>query len=222
LSRRFLSIFSMWSNQINTFIHKSLSQRVAVTGSIINQAFHLDCFSFKSNAIQRFLNEFDFVYRGRRQECSKRNTLAVDHHHPLCAFPPLGGSDSSAPFLAGAKLPSIKHSLHLSRPFLSSSSRNALHTTSHTPSSSQIFSRRQQVLGLGYCCGRSLQRAPVFRTHRMPSSTSLLSVQGRPPLLLFGISGNRGSNFFHCASVSSFSFRAIGITSGSYILHNMS
>jgi hypothetical protein len=222
LSREFLSVFPMWSNQVNPVIQKSLSQRVAVRGAIINKTFHPGGFPFEGNGVQRFLDELDFVYRGRRQECSERNTRAVDHHHPLCALPPLGGTNSRAPFLAEAKLPSMKHSLHSSSPLLSSSSRNAPQMTSHTPSSSQIFSRRQQVLGLGYRLGRSLHRAPVFRTHRIPSSTSLLPAQGRPPLSLLGISGNRGSNFSHCASVSSFSFRAIGITSGPYIVHNIS
>jgi hypothetical protein len=44
---------------------------------------------------------------------SQRKTPAVDHHHPLRALAPLGLADRGAPFLAGAKLPSINDSLHL-------------------------------------------------------------------------------------------------------------
>jgi hypothetical protein len=45
---------------------------------------------------------------------SQRNTLAVDHHHPLRPLTPLGFSNRTAPFFAGAKLPSMNDSLHSS------------------------------------------------------------------------------------------------------------
>src|SRR5207249_12024566 len=62
---------------------------------------------------------------------------AVDHHHPLRALASLGFSDSSAPFLAGAKLPSRKDSLHCSCFRWLSSARNARQILSHTPCSSR-------------------------------------------------------------------------------------
>jgi hypothetical protein len=134
---------------------------------------------------------------------SQRNTLAVDHHHPLCAFPPLGFPNSRPPFLAGAKLPSAKASLQSNCPRSSRVERKACQMASHTSSSSHFCNRRQQVEGLGYWSGRSCQRAPVRRIHKMPSKTARLGAQGRPPFLDLGRTGNRGSINFHCLSVRS-------------------
>jgi hypothetical protein len=129
---------------------------------------------------------------------SKRNTLAVDHHHPLRALPAFGFPNSVAPFLAGAKLPSTKLSLQSSWPRRSNSDRNCRHTLSQTPSSSHCCKRRQQVAGLTPKSeGRSRQRAPVLSTHRIPSRTARLSFHGRPPL---EYRGSSGSSLAHCRS----------------------
>jgi hypothetical protein len=45
---------------------------------------------------------------------SQRKAAAVDHHHPLRPLAPLGFPDSTAPFFAGAKLPSRNDSLQFS------------------------------------------------------------------------------------------------------------
>jgi hypothetical protein len=124
--------------------------------------------------------------------------LAVDHHHPLRAFAPLGFADAKAPFLAGAKLPSRKLSLQSSLPLRSSSERNARQILSQTPCFSQRRNRRQQVLALGYSGGKSRHRAPVLSTHKMPSTTRRLSDQGRPRLLS---RGSNGSILFHRSSL---------------------
>ena len=48
--------------------------------------------------------------RGRRvQVCSQRSTRAIDQYHPLGSLAAFGLADFGAPFLAGAKLPSMKH-----------------------------------------------------------------------------------------------------------------
>jgi len=70
-----------------------------------------------SDGVQRCFREFDFRWRGRSQVLSQRNTLAIDHHHPLCTLAPLGFADACAPFFAGAKLPSINASLQSKWPF---------------------------------------------------------------------------------------------------------
>jgi hypothetical protein len=82
--------------------------------------------------------------------------------------------------LAGAKLPSMKHSCQSSRPCWSSWKMNERHRSSQTPSSSQSRSRLQQVAALGRCLGMSRHRAPVFKTHKIPSSTSRSEQRGRP------------------------------------------
>jgi hypothetical protein len=129
---------------------------------------------------------------------SQRNTLAVDHHHPLRALAAFGFPDSVAPFFAGAKLPSTKLSLQSSWPRRSSSARNCRHILSQMPSSSHRCNRRQQVAGLTpKSDGRSRQRAPVLSTQRMPSRTARLSFQGRPAL---EYCGSNGSSLAHCLS----------------------
>ena len=146
---------------------------------------------------QRTRQQFHFRRRSRLQELSQRNTLAVDHHHPLRALAPLGFADARAPFFAGAKLPSTKLSRQSSCPRASSSARSCRHTSRQTPWPSHNCNRRQQVLGLGYSGGKSRQRAPVLSPKRIPSSTRRLSAHGRPRP---SDCGSKGSIFFHCSS----------------------
>jgi hypothetical protein len=203
----FFVVASIRANQFNTACLKPPSQRVTVISLVGNQklwsfARSASSFSRYRNVIYRFLEERD-LRRGRRvQVVSKRNTFAVDHHHPLRALAPLGLTDAFAPFFAGAKLPSTNASDQSNWPFSSSSERKARHASSHTSCSSQSLSLRQQVEGLGYCFGKSAQGAPVRRIHRMPSKTLRLSAQGLPPFLLnFGF-GKNFSIFFHCSFVN--------------------
>jgi hypothetical protein len=78
---------------------------------------------------------------------SQRNTLAVDHHHPLRTLAAFGFSDARAPFFAEAKEPSAKVSSQSSLPAASSSPRNARQIVSHKSSSSQSRSRRKADCG---------------------------------------------------------------------------
>jgi hypothetical protein len=80
---------------------------------------------------------------------------------------------------------------------------------SQTPCSSQSRSRRQQVEGCGYLSGKSCQRAPLRKIHRIPSNTRRFSIHGRPPWRCLGSFGSKGAIFFHCASVSNGPLRAI-------------
>jgi hypothetical protein len=141
---------------------------------------------------------------------SQRNTLAVDHHHPLGALTPLGFSDFRAPFFAGAKLPSRNDSLQSSCPRWFSSAKKARQMVSQTPRASQSRSLRQHVAGEGNSLGKSCQRAPLRRIHKMPSSTLRSSDGGRPPRGRFGRFGSKGRIFSHWASVSRRPYRAIG------------
>jgi hypothetical protein len=155
-----------------------------------------------ANRLQRRLDERDFR-RGRRGDMySQRNTLAVDHHHPLRTLAALGCSDVGAPFFAEANEPSTNACSHRIRPRASSWPRKARHMRSHVPSSSHCRNRRQQVDPLGYPSGKSRHRAPVFNTQRMPSTTSRLLTRGRPPCGDRRGRGRCGSILAHCASVS--------------------
>lgn len=177
--------------------------------------------TFPSNmdpdVLQGLFSQGHFRWRGRVDVASQWNTLTIDHHHPLRSFAPLGFSDCRAPFFAGAKLPSMKASLQSRIPSLSSWERKVRQIFSHTPSSSQRLSLLQQVAGLGYRSERSFQRAPVRKTHRIPSITLRSFALGRP--LLRGISslGSKGSIFSHCSSVKNSVRRLIGSPPGSLI-----
>ena len=202
-----LVIAPVRANQFNASRSQTLSKRVAVITFVSNQplrpfSWTTSAFAWHGDVVQRLFEEFDFA-RGRRvQVVSKRNTLAVDHHHPLRTFAPLGLTDAFAPFFAGAKLPSTKLSDQSNWPFSSSSERKDRQASSQMSCSSQSLSLRQQVEELGYRFGKSAQGAPVRRIQRIPSKTLRLSAQGRPPFLPdFGF-GKSFSIFFHCWSVS--------------------
>lgn len=78
-------------------------------------------------------SQFYFRGRCRGNLASERNTLAVDHHHPLCTFAAFGFSHAEPPFLAEAKLPSKNTSLQFNRPCSSSSFRKYRQILNHTP-----------------------------------------------------------------------------------------
>ena len=152
---------------------------------------------------ERGFRKRNFCRCGTFQPNSQRKTPTVDQYHPLRSLAALGFTDGEAPFLAGAKLPSMKVSSHFSRPLASSEPSRARHASSQTPCSSHCFNRRQQVAGEGYLSGRKRHAAPVWSTHRMPSRHARFAAQGRPRLSLRRLgSGNRGSIFCHWASVS--------------------
>ena len=202
VERGFATAAPVRRDQENAPLQQSPAQWVAVVSAIGDDAqgplSWSPPFLRHRDLGQGAFGQFYFRRAGAAQLDSQRNTRAVDHHHPLRAFAPLGFADAEAPFLAGAKLPSRKLSLQSSLWRWSSSQRKVLQILSQTPRFSQRPKRRQQVLALGYSLGKSRQRAPVLSTHRIPSTTRRLSAQGRPRLLS---RGRRGSIFFHCSSV---------------------
>ena len=203
VERRFPAILAMRTDQQHPALQQSPAQRIAVVtpvgddpqGSLLRSprpsTRHRD-------PRQGAFGQGHFRRTGRDQLASQRNTLAVDHHHPLRPFAAFGLADAEAPFFAGAKLPSKKLSLQSRVPRWSSSARKARQILSHNPCCSHWRNRRQQVLALGYSLGKSRQRAPVLSTQRMPSTTCRWSRQGRPRDLVFGSNGSIRS---HCASV---------------------
>jgi hypothetical protein len=210
------AIPAMRRDQFDSSCRQPLPQRITVISAIGN---HSRWFLAWPSATmspshmdrrERLLCESDLI-RGRRVKLlSQRNTLAVDHHHPLRALAPLGFSDLRAPFLAGAKLPSRNDSLQLSCSRWFSSAKNARQMVSQIPRSSQSRSRRQHVAGEGNSSGKSCQRAPLRRIHKMPSSTLRSLAGGLPPCGRRGRFGSPGRIFSHWASVSSRPYRAIG------------
>jgi hypothetical protein len=162
-------------------------QRIAVIAPIRDQSlWSLAGSSRLSGApnrdrVERPLEERDFRWGSCLQVCSQRSTRAIDQNHPLCALAPLGCPDLRAPFFAGMKLPSAKHSSQRSFCWSLSWAKKARHSLRSTPVFSHSLSRRQQVLGLPYRLGSSLHGAPVHRIQRMPSKRRRASRRGRPP-----------------------------------------
>src|SRR5262249_44740748 len=139
----------------------------------------------------------------RAEVTCQRNSLTIDHHHPLRTLATLGFADAIAPFFAGAKDPSAKHSSQSRRPWSCSVSRKSRQASSHTPCSSHSARRRQQVEADGYPSGNAFQRAPFRRTQRIPSTTGRLGTGLGPP---FGDAAGSGSTIdssSHCSSLSS-------------------
>ena len=219
-----LAVAPVRADQLDAAPFEALAQRIAVVGFVGNDPQGL--FSRPSASARHGdlfnggLQQRHFRRTGRVQVVSERNTLAVDHHHPLRTLSAFGLSDAVAPFFAGANDPSAKVSAQSSWPFRSNSDRKARHRSSQTSCSSQSRSRRQQVLGEGCRAGRSFHRAPLRSTQRIPSNTRRLSTGLRPPFGEGLTFGNSGSIFAHCASVSSsrclamkrFSFPRQGLT----------
>ena len=209
------AIFLVRADQFDPALPQALPQRIAVIRFVGDhpQRFLLWTTRVMTSPYvdrrERRLCEFDFRRGCRVKVVSQRKTAAVDHHHPLRPLAPLGFSDSAAPFFAGAKLPSRNDSLHFNCWRSLSSLRNVRQMFNQTPCSSQSRSRRQHVEGCGNFSGRSCQRAPLRRIHKIPSSTRRFSIHGRPPWRCLGGLGSKGAIFFHCASVSNGPDRAI-------------
>src|SRR5713101_4953430 len=216
LRRRFLPVRAMRDNQFDASSCQPLTQRITVVGLVGDHPHGLLSRPTRTmtptyaDRRKRGFREPDFRRGCRVKVVSQRNTAAVDHHHPLRPLAPLGFSDSSAPFLAGAKLPSKNDSLQFNCWRSFNSLRNARQIFSQTPCSSQSRSRRQHVEGCGNFYGRSCQRTPLWRIHKTPSKTRRFAIHGRPPLRCLGGLGSKGAIFFHCASVSNGLDRAIG------------
>lgn len=210
----FLVILSVRTNQIDAAFGQSFTKRIAVVTLIRHNSLRI--FPWTATPISRdsylFYSRFQKLYltrRGRIEMSTERDSLAIDHHHPLRTLSAFGLSNTFAPFFAEAKLPSANVSSQSSWPRSSSSDKNLRHIFSQTPCSSHCWSLRQQVLADGYQSGKSFHLAPLRKTQIIPSNTSLLLLRFRPPLGDCSCFGNRGSSFFHCCSVTKFRFFAI-------------
>ena len=133
-----------------------------------------------------------------------RKTRSVCNCHDLGAFPAFRIADSTTPFFAGTKLPSMNAS-RMSIPSRSyRSSASSLTIRWKTPCLTHCWNRRWHVWYGGYRWGISFQGAPVRNIHKMPSKTSRGSRGRRPRGSLSRLEDvMMGSIRFHCAFVSS-------------------
>jgi len=192
----------VWGDQIDSSLFKPKPKRERIVTPITDEPLRVlprasGSGMAYSDRGERLGREGDLTRASAMEGNSQRNTLAVCQYHKFRSFALSGLADVETPFFAGAKVASMKHSLHWIRPRWLSSVRKVRHIFSQTPSSSQSLSRRQQVLGLGYSSGRSCHRAPERKIQRIPSRTLRLSAQARPRLRRRGSSG---LIFSHCRS----------------------
>jgi len=202
------AVGEMRDDEVNPATFQAQPERAAVVAAIRDDALRLLFRPSRAGARhgyvrERLLRELRLGEIGSRKVHSERNTLAVCQYHKLCPLTFACFADASAPFFAGAKVPSMKASLQSSWCASSRSFRNARQSESQRSARSHSPRRRQHVAYAGYASGMSFHRAPVRKIQRIPSITARSSARGRPPLgFAFGL-GMRGAIRAHCASVSS-------------------
>ena len=185
--RRTAPFAPMRAEQDDAALEQTCPQRITVVSAIGNDAQRAALRAAAAGAWDRDARQgaFGQGYFGRTggsELASQRNTRAVCHHHPLCALATFGFTHAEPPFLALAKLPSRKTSSQLSLPRASSCPSKARQILNQSSRSSHSCSRRHQVLAEGYSRGRSRQRAPLRKTHKMPSQNHPLLRPGTPTL----------------------------------------
>jgi hypothetical protein len=220
LSRRIASILPMRSDQLGAALGQLLTQGAAIVVPVGNPAARLlagTAPAMSTPYADRRLEELDLRRESRLKEVSQRNTLAVDHQHPLCPVASLGFAGSTAPLFPGAKPPSRNDSLHFDCWCSFRSPRKARQIRSQIPGFTLSRNLRQQVEGAGNSSDKSHQRAPLLRFHKMPSSTLRSGSGGRPPR---GRWGSRRQIYSRWASVSNRPYGAVCPLPGAIHFHN--
>jgi hypothetical protein len=183
------------------FSQQILVQGITVVGLVSDQPLWI---ALEKSTVKSVLDKSYLAPRSTFDTYGDRKTRAVCNCHDLGPLALLGFPDTEPPFLAGAKVPSIKASDKSISPRFSKSSARARRILSTVPSCAHCWKRRWQVWYDGYLSGRSFQGAPVRNTQRIPLRTSRASRHGRPrPSLRRGGLGINGSNKCHCSSVRS-------------------
>lgn len=199
LRHRTFSAPSVRRDQLDPASCESLSQSIAVGGPIVNQS------SGKPGMhplFQQGFNQLDFRSRSVGHVDCQGDSVAIDEDHELGSLSLLGRSDAVPPFFAGENVASAIACSQLTPCRLSSFRKARSQALVNRPFSVQSFSRRQQVAGDGKDFGKSFHRAPVRRTHRIPSRQARELVQGRPPAEEGGGGSSRSAIRNHCSSVS--------------------
>lgn len=159
---------------------------------------------FGEALLESALDKGDFMRVSRRRVRGDWNTSAVCHCHELRTLTPLGLAHGSAPFFAATKVASTKHSLRSNLPRLRRSSASASSTPRSTPERTHCWKRLWQVWYGGKRSGKSCQRAPDRKIHKMPFNTSRSSRRGLPlPSCRRPGFGMSGLMIDHCFSLSS-------------------
>ena len=191
----------MRSNHFYMSFFQGLVQRITIVSHISNQTLGL---GFGKAFRYCLLNEFNLMRTCFMCGYGDRKTIAVCNRHDLGTLATLSFSNSCAPFLAAAKLPSIKHSAKSILPLILRSTASFTNTFSQMFASTHSWKRRWQVWYDGYLSGKSLQGAPVRQIHKIPFRIARLSTRGRPEIFLSGTAASiRGQISSHWSFVTS-------------------
>lgn len=200
LSRRLFSIGFVRSDKLDSAFSQTKSQRVAISGLVINQ---LARSAVNRSIAEERLDEINFVRAGTFNHVATGRTIAVGQQHDLGALAAFGLAYAKAPFFADENVPSAIDSSRSILPWRSSLLTKRDHAFLNKPDSVHCFRRRQQVGYEGKRDGKSRQRAPVRSTQVMASKQSREDARGRPPNGDGGGSSNKSEIKPHCSSVSS-------------------
>jgi len=202
LGFRFLPVLLVRCYKFNAFIlFQSLIKRIAVVRFITYQAIRG---FIQKSIVDSFINQFHFMGRGAFDMSGDRKTRSVCNCHDLGAFPAFRIADSTTPFFAGLKLPSMNVSRMSISPRSYRSSASSLTIRSKTPCRTHCWNRLWHVWYGGYRWGRSFQGAPVRNIHKIPFKTSRGFRGRRPRGSFLGAKDEiTGSIRLHCSFVSS-------------------
>jgi len=114
LVRRLLVVGPRRNDRLNPSANHQGPGSIAVIATVREQPIRPLPRAPYRNRVERRVEEPDLRPGRRVQACFQRNTRAIDQYHPLCPLATIGRPDFGAPFFAGAKLPSIKHSFQRS------------------------------------------------------------------------------------------------------------
>lgn len=193
------AVLPMRSNELDAALGQPRSERIAVGGRIVEQSMRL---SAENALLKQRLDQRYFMRTGAGDFGAQRESSAIDEDHRLGALAALGLADAGTPFLAEENVPSAIASRHWMRPPRSSLRNSLAQATFQMPAAVQAWKRRQHVGGDGKCGGRSLHRAPVRNTQRIPSTHSRAVRRGRPPFSEGSGSENKSAISDHCSSLS--------------------
>ncbi len=114
LSVRARAVVAVPSDQLDSaLLSQALVQSVAVVGPVTDQALGGGC---EKPVVDRLLYEGDLMGRCACDSDGDGETRAVCNGHDLGALAPLRLPDARAPFLASAKVASMKHSVRSMAP----------------------------------------------------------------------------------------------------------
>ena len=139
LRRWFSTISAVWRNELNFLSFQPFIQRIAIIGKVSDDALWL---FFDKSFLNCLFHQFYFVGTCSGGPYGDRKARSVCDCHDLGAFTFLSFSNIKPPFLALAKVPSMKHSVMSIFPRSLKSLAITHKALSHTPDFTQFWKYR--------------------------------------------------------------------------------